>query len=149
MMSKKQLYIVIVGCGRLGSFLANKLSRDGHSVVILDIDKSKFKNLSAEFSGFTIEGDAIESAVLKQAKIDKADVMISVTREDNANLMISQIAKKIYKVPKVMARIFDLKREEVFRQLGIETISSISIAGDVFLRSIRNFVTLPENEHIQ
>jgi len=149
MMSKKQLYIVIVGCGRLGSFLANKLSRDGHSVVILDIDKSKFKNLSAEFSGFTIEGDAIESAVLKQAKIDKADAMISVTREDNANLMISQIAKKIYKVPKVMARIFDLKREEVFRQLGIETISSISIAGDVFLRSIRNFVTLPENEHIQ
>jgi len=149
MMSKKQLYIVIVGCGRLGSFLANKLSRDGHSVVILDIDKSKFENLSAEFSGFTIEGDAIESAVLKQAKIDKADAMISVTREDNANLMISQIAKKIYKVPKVMARIFDLKREEVFRQLGIETISSISIAGDVFLRSIRNFVTLPENEHIQ
>jgi len=148
-MSKKQLYIVIVGCGRLGSFLANKLSRDGHSVVILDIDKSKFENLSAEFSGFTIEGDAIESAVLKQAKIDKADAMISVTREDNANLMISQIAKKIYKVPKVMARIFDLKREEVFRQLGIETISSISIAGDVFLRSIRNFVTLPENEHIQ
>lgn len=148
-MSKRQLYIVIVGCGRLGSFLANRLSRDGHSVVILDIDKSKFENLSAEFSGFTIEGDAIETAVLKQAKIDKADVMISVTREDNANLMISQIAKKIYTVPKVMARIFDLKREEIFRQLGIETISSISIAGDVFLRSIQSFVTLPENENIQ
>lgn len=148
-MSKTQLYIIIVGCGRLGSFLANKLSSDGHSVVIVDIDKSKFENLSAEFSGFTIEGDAIESAVLKQAKIDKADAMISVTREDNANLMISQIAKKIYNVPKVMCRIFDTRQEGVFRQLGIETISSISIAGDVFLKSIQNFVTPPENENIQ
>lgn len=148
-MSKKQLFIVIIGCGRLGSFLANRLSRDGHSVVILDIDKSKFENLSAEFSGFRIEGDAIESAVLKQAKIDKADALITATREDNINLMIAQIAKRIYKVPKVMARIFDLKREEIFRQLGIETISPTSIAGDVFLRSIQNMISLPENENLQ
>jgi len=148
-MSKKQLFIVIIGCGRLGSFLANRLSRDGQSVVILDIDKSKFENLSAEFSGFRIEGDAIESAVLKQAKIDKADALIAATREDNINLMIAQIAKRIYKVPKVMARIFDLKREEIFRQLGIETICPTSIAGDVFLRSIRNMISLPENENLQ
>lgn len=148
-MSKKQLFIVIIGCGRLGSFLANRLSRDGQSVVILDIDKSKFENLSAEFSGFRIEGDAIESAVLKQAKIDKADALIAATREDNINLMIAQIAKRIYKVPKVMARIFDLKREEIFRQLGIETICPTSIAGDVFLRSIQNMISLPENENLQ
>lgn len=147
-MSKKQLFIVIVGCGRLGSFLANRFSRDGHSVVIIDINEAKFENLSAEFSGFRIEGDATEIAVLKQAKIDKTDAMIAATREDNVNLMIAQIAKRIYKVPKVMARIFDLRREEIFRQLDIETISPTSIAGDAFLSSIQNMIVLSENKNI-
>lgn len=146
-MSKKQLFIVIVGCGRLGSLLANRLSGDGHNVVIIDINEGKFENLSAEFSGFRIEGDATETAVLKQAKIDTADAMIAATREDNVNLMIAQIAKRIYKVPKVMARIFDLKREEMFRQLGIETISPISISGDAFLKSIQNLIILPKNKN--
>lgn len=148
-MSKMQLFIVIVGCGRLGSFLANRLSRDGHSVVVIDSNGEKFENLSAEFSGFRIEGDATEPAVLKQAKIDKADAMIAATREDNINLMIAQIAKRIFLVPKVMARIFDLKREETFRKLGIETISPTLVAGDVFLKSIIETDTVSGGKNIR
>lgn len=148
-MSKNQLFIIIIGCGRLGSFLANRLSRDGQNVVIIDINKARFENLSAEFSGFRIEGDATETAVLIQAKINKADAMIAATHEDNVNLMIAQIAKRIYKVPKVMARIFDLKREEIFRRLGIETISPTSIAGDIFLKSLQKVTIRNKTEKIQ
>ena len=89
-------YIVIVGCGRLGSHLANQLSRNGNSVVIIDIDESSFCQLSPEFSGFRVEGDATQVAVLHGAKIKQADVLIATTHEDNANMMIGQVAKKVF-----------------------------------------------------
>lgn len=135
-MPGQRFFIVIVGCGRLGSYLANRLSRDGHSVVVVDINESTFDALSAEYSGFQVEGDATEFAVLKQAKTDRADLVIAASREDNINLMVAQIAKKIFHVPRVMARVFDPKREELYRALGIETICPTSIAGDVFLESL-------------
>lgn len=135
-MPGQRFFIVIVGCGRLGSYLANRLSRDGHSVVVVDINESTFDALAAEYSGFQVEGDATEFAVLKQAKTDRADLVIAASREDNINLMVAQIAKKIFHVPRVMARVFDPKREELYRALGIETICPTSIAGDVFLESL-------------
>lgn len=136
MRSGQKLFIIIVGCGRLGSYLANRLSLNGNSVVVIDNNESAFNLLSAEYSGFKISGDATELAVLKQAKIDKADVVIAASREDNINLMVSQIAKKIYKVPRVIARVFDTKREEIYRVLGIETVCPTIVAGDVFMESI-------------
>ena len=132
----QEFFIIIVGCGRLGSYLANRLSRDGHSVVVIDVNESAFDMLSAEYSGFRVEGDATELAVLKQAKTDKADLAIATTRDDNVNLMVSQIARKLFRVPKVMARVFDPKREEVYRALNIETICPTSLAGDILLKSI-------------
>ena len=136
MQSDQRLFIIIVGCGRLGLYLANRLSRDGHSVVVIDINESAFDNLSAEYSGFRVEGDATEFAVLEQAKIDEADIVITTTREDNINLMVAQAAKKIFRVPRVIARVFEPKREEIYRDLGIETICPISIAGDILLKSL-------------
>jgi len=132
----QRLYIIIVGCGRLGSYLANRLSRDGHSVVVIDIDESAFDALSAEYSGFRVEGDATEFAVLEQAKTDEADLVIATTREDNINLMVAQIAKKLFHVPRVMARVFEPKREEIYRDFGIEAVCPTSISGDIFLRWI-------------
>jgi trk system potassium uptake protein TrkA len=133
MSSGQALFVVIVGCGRLGSYLANKLSRDGHSVVVIDIDKSKFENLSSEYSGFQIEGDATEMAVLTQAKVDQADALIAATRLDAVNLMIAQVAKKILHVPKVVARVFDPSRGSLYRELGVETVCPTVIAGNAFL----------------
>ncbi len=130
------LYIVIVGCGRLGSQLANQLSHVGHSVVVVDADQTTFDYLSADFSGFRMEGDATQIAVLKDAKIDKADVFFATTHDDNVNLMVAQIALKVFHVPHVLARVFDPRREGVFDRLGIETICPTSVAAEMFLMAV-------------
>jgi len=129
-------YILIVGCGRLGSHLANQLSRAGNAVVVIDIDESRFSKLSPEFSGFRIEGDATQIAVLQSAKIKQADALIATAHEDNVNMMVSQVAKKIFGVPKVLARIFDPKHEEILSRLGIETICPTAAAASMFLHAI-------------
>lgn len=129
-------YIIIVGCGRLGSLLANRLSGQGCSVVIIDRREEAFSKLSIEFSGFRITGDAAEPAVLRQAKIDKADCFLATTNQDNLNLMLAQVAKVVFQVPKVMARIFDPARESVYREFGVETISPTKLSTDAFLSAL-------------
>ncbi|NLF96863.1 MAG: TrkA family potassium uptake protein [Candidatus Riflebacteria bacterium] len=126
-------YIVIVGSGRLGSHLANKLSKCGNSVVIIDRDESNFGKLSPEFSGFRIEGDATQINVLQSAKLGQADILIATAHEDNTNMMIAQVAKKVFGVTKVIARVFDPKHEEVLLKLGIEVICPTAAAAEMFL----------------
>jgi trk system potassium uptake protein len=134
MLSHKSLYIVIVGCGRMGSFLANRMSREGHGVVVIDNDEAAFNALSLDYSGFRLVGDPVEFAVLKKGRIAQADMVIAVTRDDNSNLMVSQIAKKIFRVPRVIARILDPNRAESYRDLGIEIVSPTLIEYDYFSR---------------
>ena len=132
-MTKNSLYIVIVGCGRLGSYLANQLSHVGHSVVVIDPVEDTLNDLSPDFSGFHVVGDATQMAVLKEAKLKQADVLFATTHWDNVNLMVAQVARKLFNVPHVLARVFDPRREEVFVQLGIETICPTSVAAEMFL----------------
>jgi trk system potassium uptake protein TrkA len=143
---KNSLYIVIVGCGRVGSHLANQLSRIGHSVVVIDVDEAMFDDLSPDFSGFRVVGDATHMAVFKEAKLNKADVFFAVTHDDNINLMAAQIARKIFNVPHVLARVFDPKREKVFDQLGIETICPTSVAAELFLSAVASRVAAQGDE---
>ncbi len=119
---EKDEYIVIIGCGRLGSHLASLLSKERKSVVVIDRDQHSFHRLSDEFSGFTIEADALEEETLLEAKIGKADVVVTTTNDDNTNIMIAQIAKTIYNVPKVIARLFEPSRQRVYEELDIQTI---------------------------
>ncbi len=133
---KNSLYIVIIGCGRLGLLLANQLSRVGHSVVVIDTDESTFDNLSPDFSGFRVVGDATQIAVLKEAKLKNADVLFAATHEDNVNLMVAQVARKVFSVQHVLARVFDPRREQVYDQLGIETICPTSVAAEMFLLAV-------------
>jgi trk system potassium uptake protein TrkA len=133
---KNSLYVVIVGCGRLGSHLANQLSHVGHSVVVIDKDDATFNDLSADFSGFRVQGDATQMAVLKEAKLKRADVFFATTHEDNVNLMVAQVARKVFQVPHVLARVFDPRRQQVFDRLGIETICPTSVAAEMFLLSV-------------
>lgn len=130
------LYIVIVGCGRLGSLLASRLSHAGHSVVVIDTAEATFSDLSPDFSGFCVEGDATQIAVLRQAKMENADVFFATTHEDNVNLMVAQIADKVFHVPQVLARVFDPRREEAFARLGIETICPTSVAAEMFFLTV-------------
>ncbi|MBX2999753.1 MAG: TrkA family potassium uptake protein [Caldilineaceae bacterium] len=132
----KNLYIVIAGCGRLGSLLANDLSKQGHSVVVIDRDESRFAELSAEFSGFTIVGDATEIEVLRRAKSNQADCFLAATNRDNVNLMLAQVAKTVFQVPIVIARIFDPSHEVVYQQLGIATISPTRLSAQAFQDAI-------------
>lgn len=129
-------YIVIVGCGRLGSHLARRLSAAGNGVVVIDADEATFAKLSPEYSGFSIEGDATEHAVLNEAKVKQADMVIATTRSDNVNLMVAQVAREVFGVPRVLARVFEPRREAVYRRLGVETICPTTVAAELFLKSI-------------
>ncbi|MCF7804946.1 MAG: TrkA family potassium uptake protein [Candidatus Marinimicrobia bacterium] len=130
-------YIVVIGCGRLGSLLANRTSKAGHSVVVVDTEKRAFEKLATGFSGFRIEGNTTELAVLKKAKLDQADVVFVTTRDDTINLTVAQIASRIFSVPKVVARVFDPEREEIYHTQEIETISPTILAGEEFLSAIQ------------
>ena len=136
-MTKSQ-YIVIVGCGRLGCILASHLSSQGHRVVIIDRNESAFKNLPIEFSGFQIIGDAAELAVLQTANTDRADCLLAVTGKDNLNLMVAQLAKTVFKVSIVLARVYHPMQEAIYHEFGIGTISPTQLSAAAFLQSLAN-----------
>lgn len=144
MSEAKQLYVVIVGCGRLGSYLAERLSQERQRVMVIDTDTAAFDRLSLEYSGFELEGDASELAVLMEAKVDEADVLIATTHRQNINLLVGQIAKKLLGVPRVIARVAGIQREEVYRDLGIDTICAVSMLGDAILGDILPSVVAAE-----
>lgn len=129
-------YIVIIGCGRLGGNLANQLSAAGHSVVVVDQRETAFDKLAIDFSGFKVIGDASELGVLQEVKVQKADYLFAVTTRDSTNLMVAQVAQSIFKVPRVVARVFDPVREEIYRDFGVETISPTNLSTHAFLHVV-------------
>jgi len=115
--------VVIMGCGRVGARLAGLLDIEGHSVTILDIDAYSFRRLPPDFSGTALVGDGTDEEALKKAGIEEADAFAALTQGDNRNIMAAQIAKHIFNVPKVVCRIYDPLRRELFNSLGIEALS--------------------------
>lgn len=130
------MYIVIAGCGRVGSLLAGQLSREEHDVVIIDHSENAFDSLPGEFSGFKITGDATEFSVLKTAKIETADFLFATCREDTLNLMVAQVAKHIFGVPKVIARVYQVSYEDIFEKLNIDIISPTRLALNACLETL-------------
>lgn len=119
---KKETHTIIIGCGRLGASLAGSLSEQGENVVVIDKEEASFRKLSSGYGGLTLVGDATDVSVLKEAGIEKADVVVSVTDYDNTNIMVGQIAKELYQIPKVVCRLYDPERECVYHEFEIETI---------------------------
>ena len=115
--------VVIMGCGRLGAQLASLLDSDGHSVTILDIDAYSFQRLPRTFGGTALVGNGLNEEVLKKAGIEEADAFVALTQGDNRNVMASQIAKHIFNVPRVICRIYDPLRQELYSTLGVEAFS--------------------------
>lgn len=132
MLDKKKDCVVIIGCGRLGSTIAEQLSNERKNIVIIDKHKESFINLPNNFSGFTVEGDATEIDTLLKAEINNAKVLLVITEDDNTNLMIAQIGKNIYDVPQVIARVYDAKRELIYKNLGIDVISPTRLFAEYF-----------------
>ena len=119
--------ILIMGCGRVGARLASLLDEDGHEVTILDNDIYSFRRLPATFGGAALFGNGINEESLKKAGIEEADIFVALTQGDNRNVMSCQIAKHIFNVPRVMCRIYDPLRGEMYAALGLETISPTKI----------------------
>lgn len=130
------MYIIIVGCGSLGAGLARELSIYGHDVVVVDKDSSVFKLLGTEFNGVTILGTGIDEDVLKKAGIRQADVFVAVTSDDSVNVMAAQVAKHIFKVRRVIARIYNPEKGYVYSELGLDTICPNSISIETVKRRI-------------
>ena len=127
-------YIIIAGCSRLGSNIASTLSNQGKYVVIIDEDESSFRKLSANYSGFTIVGDAADMDILKEAGIEKADLLLATTNDDNTNIMISTMSKSIFSVPKVVSRIYDVNKEVIYKDFDINTIRPFELSINEFER---------------
>lgn len=120
--------VVIAGCGRVGALLATKFSSEGHDIAIIDRDQTAFSRLGKGFKGQTVRGVVFDKDVLHETGIERADAFISVTSGDNSNVVSATIARDIYRVPSVVARIFDPRRADIYRRLGIVTVSSVSWA---------------------
>lgn len=116
--------VVIVGCGRVGSELANMLSAEGHQVAIIDKNAESFRRLSKGFKGNAIQGNAFDLEILRRAGIEVADGFASVTSGDNTNYVLAAIARNRFRVPRVVTRIYDPLRADIYRRLGVPTISS-------------------------
>jgi trk system potassium uptake protein len=122
------MYIIIVGCGKVGSNLAKELSVNNHDVVVIDSDPDKFSQLGSGFNGKTILGVPIDEDILIEAGIEKADAVAAVSPDENMNIMVSQIAKEIFHVPRVIPRVYDPDRDIFFQQLGLNTMCLTGIA---------------------
>jgi trk system potassium uptake protein len=134
--------IVIVGCGRVGSTLARRMADEGHEVSVVDELVASFGRLGEEFPGQMVVGSGIDEEVLRRAGIESADCFASVTNGDNRNIMAAQIAKEIFHVDRVITRIYDPIRAQVYRELGLETICPTTIGAGV----LHQFFTSGVNE---
>ncbi|MGB2828633.1 MAG: TrkA family potassium uptake protein [Dehalococcoidales bacterium] len=123
--------IVIMGCGRVGAQIASLLEHEGHDITILDIDTYSFRRLPPDFNGTALLGNGMDEEVLRRAGIEEADVFVAMTQGDNRNVMAAQIAKHIFNVPRVISRIYDPLRQELYDTLGIEAFSPTTIFAEL------------------
>jgi len=121
------MHIVIMGAGRVGSRLATIMDTEGHRVTVVDRDPDAFARLPQSFKGVTILGDGADEDVLRQAGLGEADVFVAVTQSDNRNLLAAQIAKHLFRADKILCRVYDPMRQEIFKELGIRTFSPTTL----------------------
>ncbi len=116
--------VIIMGCGRVGEQLARLMSEDGHDVAVIDYDATALARLGPDFKGRRIKGIGFDRDVLLRAGIEETDGFAAMSSSDNVNVVAARIARSIFHVPRVVARLFEPERAEVYRRLGLVTISS-------------------------
>lgn len=125
--------VIIVGCGRVGSTIARELSGQNHDVVVIDRRTEAFRRLGESFSGRKVAGIGFDRAVLAEAGIDDADAVVAVTNGDNSNILIARVARELFAVERVVARIYDPRRAAIYSRLGIPTVASVTWASQRIL----------------
>lgn len=130
------MHIIIGGCGRVGVQLAERMSEEGHDVVVVDAKDDAFHRLGVGYHGDTVVGDVTSQTTLRAANADRADVFAAVTPEDNANLMAVEIAREIFGVPRTVARLFNPEREESYRKMGVHYVSETRLIAKALLNEV-------------
>jgi trk system potassium uptake protein len=130
------VHIVIMGCGRVGSTLAHILEDRGNTIAVIDRDPESFRRLRSSFKGDRITGIGFDRAVLIQAGIEHADAFVAVSSGDNSNILSARVARETFGVQRVVARIYDPRRAEVYERLGIPTVATVRWTADQMLRKI-------------
>lgn len=138
------MHVVIAGSGRVGSELATNLERLGHSLAVIDRAPEAFDRLRPDFKGKTVVGFVFDRDALEEAGIKEAAAFAAVTSGDNSNIVSARVAKEHYRVPNVVARIYDPKRAQIYQRLGIQTVATVRWTTDQMLRFI-----LPEDVPVE
>lgn len=138
------MHVVIAGCGRVGSELAANLERLGHAVAVIDKDPKAFDRLKPSFQGKQISGFAFDREVLDEAGIKDSGAFASVTSGDNSNIVSARVAREFFRVPLVIARIYDPRRAQIYQRLGIQTVATVRWTSDQILRFL-----LPEEVSVE
>jgi len=128
--------VVIAGLGQTASLLASKLAEEDHDVTVIDWNPDAFDVLSDDFPGHLVEGNALDTETLRRAEIDQADVFVAATEGDNRNIMAAQIASYVFKVPKVVTRIKDPIRADIYRGMGLEVECRTSAGVQIVLDAV-------------
>ena len=130
--------VIVVGCGRVGSQLATLLSVDGHNVTVIDKEADSFRRLGTTFNGVTIRGLGFDEDVLEEAGIRECDAFAAVTDLDNTNLMAAEVARKIFDVPHVVARLYNPQRERTYQQLDLDYVCGTTLVAESLLDKIQS-----------
>lgn len=130
------VHIVILGCGRVGSLLAQRLDQLGHSVAIVDQDAGAFRRLPPEFAGASVTGVGFDRETLETAGIERAHAFAAVSSGDNSNILAARVARETYGVDRVVARIYDPRRAAIYERLGIPTVATVAWTSEQFMRRL-------------
>jgi len=122
------MHIIIVGCGRVGSALADACSRRGEDVVIIDKDPGAFRKLGTGFNGVTMRGTGCDQEQLREAGVERCDAFVAATDSDSVNMMAAEIAQRIYHVPRVVVRLYEPQHERSMRMLGLDYVNDAALS---------------------
>ncbi len=130
------MHVIVVGCGRVGSELASRLQREGHSMAVIDKNETAFRRLPEPWEGETVVGFGFDRDDLKRAGIERAGAVAAVTSGDNTNILTARIARETFEVEHVVARIYDPRRAVIYQRLGIATVATVSWTVDQVARRL-------------
>jgi trk system potassium uptake protein len=130
------VHVVVVGCGRVGSELSGTLEKSGHTVAVIDKKSTAFRRLPAGFAGRRVVGFGFDRDHLHEAGIDQAGAVAAVTNGDNSNILVARIARETFGIERVVARIYDPRRAQIYQRLGIPTVATVAWTTDQVMRRL-------------